>query len=348
MGPKPSTFSRLTSAAAAIDRPPARRAGSAREYTALPTIGLIRNRRSHRNKGHEDADRDLPGLVLAEPATKQELEQALEHFAERKIDLLAISGGDGTVRDVLTRGAPFFGDNWPAIIVLPQGKTNALALDLGVPSKWTLSRALDAARQGRFVKRRPLLVQETDGDQRPRYGFIFGAGVFNAGIEAGQVAHRYGAFQSFAVAMTAVFGVIQALFGFGDSPWRRLARMRITCGENGEDLPHSGRGRRDSRFLAGFTTLTTFPPGLRPFSRSHYPGDIRYFILDAPLRRAAALLLIAAMGWDTEMIRGLGMLRGAADEFQIDLKESFVLDGETYPAGSYRVRTGPEMHFIVP
>lgn len=348
MGPKHPILTRLASAAAAIDGPTPRPAGGARDYTAFPAIGFIRNRRSHRNKGHEEAGKSLAGLVMAEPATKPELEEALAEFAERKIGLLAISGGDGTVRDVLTRGAPFFGDNWPAIIVLPQGKTNALALDLGVPNKWTLHKALEAARMGRFVKRRPLLVERTDGDQRPRYGFILGAGVFNAGIEAGQVAHRYGAFQSFAVAMTTVFGVVQALFGFGDSPWRRLARMRITSGDDGEEVPHSGRGRPDSRFLAGFTTLTTFPPGLRPFSRTRDGGKIRYFILDAPLRRAVALLLIAAMGWDNKMIRRLGMLRGAADEFRIDLDDSFVLDGETYPAGSYRVRPGPEIHFIVP
>ncbi len=348
MGPEPSRFSRLSSTAEALGTPAARPAGRNREYTALPPVGLIRNRKSHRNAGHEEAGKDLAGVIKVEPKSKPELEEALAHFAQRKIGLLAISGGDGTVRDVLTRGAPFFGDDWPAIIVLPQGKTNALALDLGVPRKWSLGQALEAARQGRTVIRRPLLVEQTDGSQRPRYGFLFGTGVFNAGIEAGQVAHRFGAFQSFAVGMTALFGVMQALFGFGESPWRKLSRMRITSGDGEEELPHSGHGTPETRFMAGFTTLTSFPLGLRPFSRSDDEASIRYFMMDAPLRRAVALLPAAALGRDTPMFRELGLLRGGVEKLQIELEDNFILDGETFPPGSYRVQPGPEIRFVVP
>ena len=60
------------------------------------------------------------------------------------IDYLVVDGGDGTVRDVLTCGAGIFGESWPTLIVLPNGKTNALAADLGLPTNWSLSDAMEA------------------------------------------------------------------------------------------------------------------------------------------------------------------------------------------------------------
>ena len=286
--------------------------------------------------------------MIVEPQTKAELEDALASFARKKVDVLAISGGDGTIRDVLTRGAPFFGEDWPRIIILPQGKTNALALDLGLPGKWSLTSALDAAQKAQTVVRRPLVVEQCDGDQRQRYGFIFGAGIFNAAIDAGQVAHRYGAFQSFAVGMTAVFGVLQALFGIGDSLFRRPAKMTIRLGAGGEELAHSGYGKRENRLLAGFSSLTTFPLGLRPFARMQHFAGINYFVLDAPLRRAVALFPSALFGADFPALKTLGFHRNSTDQFTIELEENFILDGESFPPGTYRVRPGSEMHFVVP
>ena len=62
----------------------------------------------------------------------------LDRFAQKGVDYLAISGGDGTVRDVLTGGAEIFGDDWPPLIVLPKGKPavliNSQTLGTGVPS----------------------------------------------------------------------------------------------------------------------------------------------------------------------------------------------------------------------
>lgn len=326
---------------------PATGADRTPEFTPLLRVGYVRNPRSHRNKDHVEADGAPAHVTMAEPATRQELEDALAGFAREGIDVLAISGGDGTVRDVLTRGAPLFGDAWPALVVLPRGKTNALALDLALPKDWSLSRALEAFRHGRLARRRPLLVAPSAGDTRDRYGFIFGAGIFNVAIDAGQVVHRHGAFQSLAVGMTAAIGIAQALFGLGEGPWRRLTRMRI-ADEAGKNLAHSGRGRADSRLLAGFTTLTTFPLGLRPFTGTGHEGPIHYFLLDAPVRRAIALIPAAAMGWRGRILSRLGLHRGSGREFALELEGDFILDGERFPPGTCRIRTGPELTFIVP
>ncbi len=348
MRPSPSGFSRLSGTAAAQNQHPARLAGGAPTAASLPLTGMILNLKSHRNMPSANDAPDLPGMLIVRPDTKQDIVDALTLFAERQIGLLVISGGDGTIRDVLTRGAPIFGDSWPEIIILPQGKTNALAFDLGLPRKWPLAKALEAAQAGRTAIRRPLVVTPRDGNQRVRYGFIFGAGVFNAAIEAGQVAHRYGAFQSFAVAVTAVFGVMQALCGVGRSLFRVPARMRIRHASDGEELPHSGHGDARERLIAGFSALTAFPPGLRPFANLKGASGIRFFILDAPLRRAVALFPFALFGADFKVLKKLGLHRGSDEAFDFELDESFILDGEAFPPGSYRLSLGPEMHFVVP
>ncbi len=328
--------------------PSGRASGATRNSAAMPLVGYIRNPKSHRNKGNASLIGDHARVITVEPQTRTELEEALADFATRRISILAISGGDGTIRDVLTRGAPLFGNNWPEIIILPQGKTNALALDLGVSRRWHLREALDAAGSGRAVVRRPLLVTQTNGDQRTRLGFFLGVGAFNVAIDTGQVAHRYGAFQGFAVFMTAAFGILQALLGFGKGPWRSLSKMRIVDGDTDKPLTHSHVGPEDSRYIGGITTLRTFPPGIQPFSKMECSGAIGYFLLDAPLRRVAALAPFAGLGWQHPILTKLGIHRGSSNTFLIELDDPLILDGERYPAGNYRISAGPELRFITP
>ena len=312
----------------------------------VPLVGVIRNPRSHRNKGHLPELDGQPNILTASPPTRSELARVLSGFAERGIDLLAVDGGDGTVRDVLTCGAAAFGDHWPRLIVLPKGKTNALAVDLGLPNHWALSDALIAAVDGHLVERRPILVEQADGQGVPVLGYVFGAGIFTTATQDGQTAHKLGAFNSFAVALTAVAGVFQALFGLGASPWRTATGMRIYDAADGSEVPHSGHGRRDQRYAMAFSTLKRFPAGLNPFGRPR-PG-IRYVLLDAPLRRVVALVPGLLMGWDRPAFQKLGVHRGAVDEALVDLDGSFILDGEAFPAGRYRLRLGPKIQFVAP
>jgi diacylglycerol kinase (ATP) len=44
-------------------------------------------------------------VLLVEPATPEALEQDLQAFAQCGVRLLVIDGGDGTIRDVLSRAA---------------------------------------------------------------------------------------------------------------------------------------------------------------------------------------------------------------------------------------------------
>lgn len=316
----------------------------ARPAGAAPLVGIIRNPRSHRNKGLEPELHDQPNILTAMPRTRADLVSALAEFAERGIDFLAVDGGDGTVRDVLTCGAGVFGQSWPRLIVLPKGKTNALAVDLGLPNVWSLSEAMAAVQNGKMVERRPLSIEVPGGDLRKVYGFILGAGVFTRATQAAQQAHRWGAFNSFAVALTIAWVLLQSLFGGAGNLWRAGTRMVLRRGRNGPELPHSGRGDRQRRFLLLASTLEHFPLGIKPFGTPR-PG-LKLALIDRPLRRLLALLPLYAAGALSRSLPGTHQLD--AEEIDLELDDRFILDGEYFPAGRYLLRQGPRLRFVVP
>ena len=190
------------------------RAVSAAEPRAVPLVGVIRNPRSFRNKGLAPDQSARAEVITEATAKRKELFEVLARFASAGIDYLVIDGGDGTVRDVLTCGASAFGDDWPPLIVMPKGKTNALAADLGLPQEWNLDRALKCAEAGSFARRHPMVIAEADDPQARVQGFMLGAGVFTRSISLGQSAHRWGAFNSLAVAgipLVTALGIASAI-----------------------------------------------------------------------------------------------------------------------------------------
>ena len=73
--------------------------------------------------------------------------------------------------------------------------------------------ALDAARQGRMIERRPLEIARVGDAAPPARGFLFGAGAFAKATELAQHTPRAGAFNNLAVGLALGWGVAQTLFG---------------------------------------------------------------------------------------------------------------------------------------
>ena len=114
-----------------------------------------------------------------------QIAKALEMIARVKPKVLVINGGDGTVQSALTElyhGGHFEGTP-PPVAVLPNGKTNLIALDLGAEGDplEALSRIIEVAK-GDMTKH--IVVRElialSDGSEgaRPVLGmFLGGAGL---------------------------------------------------------------------------------------------------------------------------------------------------------------------------
>ena len=309
-------------------------------------MGVVYNPRSHRNRGQDLVAAGLPNVTVRLPHGRERITETLLEFARDGIDYLIINGGDGTVRDVLTAGQTVFGDDWPDLAVLPKGKTNALNVDLGAPSGWSLSEAVDAYTSGRRITRRPIEISGlADGSGSVR-GFFFGAGAFTIAIKAGQDAHRLGAFDSLAVGVTAAWGALQILFGTDRNSWRRGVAMDMQLLPNGDPMPRSAFGEPGRRAILLASTLHRLPMGIRLFDGLE--EGLKIAVLDHPRRRIIALLPAIVAGYLPDWMEGAGLHRCAVEGFEIDLQDQFILDGEAFPPGQYRVREALPLTFVVP
>ncbi|WP_340588296.1 acylglycerol kinase family protein [Erythrobacter alti] len=320
-----------------------------------PLVGLIRNGRSYHNGGGSPVEGPshnaavshgaLGEVIVTAPQERSDLVEILADFAARRVDCIAIDGGDGTVRDVLSCGAGIFGESWPTLIVLPHGKTNALALDLGIPVDWTLEQALAAIQNGKIERRQPLVITQKDNSGAQVRGFIMGAGIFNRCIALGQRSHDFGAFNAAVVGLTTAWSVLQAFFGSGNNPWRRGTRMRLRTGE-GKEVEHLGGLPADERYLLFASTLKKFPAGLNPFRG--LDKTVRVALLDNPGR--GLLLRIGALmrGTASAATRRRGGHVFDGEALDLELSGRFILDGESFPAGHYRLNAGAKLRFVVP
>jgi len=307
----------------------------------VPLVGVIRNPRSYRNKGLAPEHAVEAEVITETTLKRKELFEVLARFASAGVDYLAIDGGDGTVRDVLTCGAAAFGDDWPPLIVMPKGKTNALAADLGLPAQWDLEKALERANAGSFVERRPLVIAETGDPDARVYGFMLGSGIFTRSISLGQSAHRWGAFNALAVVVTTFWSLGQALFAGSGNPWRRRTGIGLT-----DDSGAPMAGDEVRRYIMLSSTLENFPMGMKPFGDRR--EGLKLVALDRPSRRSLLHIPSIAFGRQPSAPARLGYHWAAPEAYRMELEDRFILDGEAFPAGSYRVSQGPELRFVVP
>jgi hypothetical protein len=113
---------------------------------------------------------------------------ALVDFADQDVDLVVISGGDGTVQAVLTvlfHQHPFA--KQPQLMVLEAGTTNMIAGDVGVlgNQNQALSRLFQWVQtgSGKVTKiQRPIIRLQIPGHE-VKCGMFFGAGAISQGIQ---------------------------------------------------------------------------------------------------------------------------------------------------------------------
>ena len=102
-----------------------------------PRIALLSNPKSTGNLAQLPRIReycaDHPDIFHYEVEHAHQVGDALKTIARIRPKVLVINGGDGTVQAALTElyNGGHFGDSPPPVSVLPSGKTNLIALDLG-------------------------------------------------------------------------------------------------------------------------------------------------------------------------------------------------------------------------
>ncbi|MFT4255125.1 MAG: diacylglycerol kinase family protein [Caulobacter sp.] len=300
-------------------------------------VGVVRNPRSHANKGRVHAPTP-EGVRVVEPATREELSEDLARFADEKIDLLVIDGGDGTVRDVLGLTPATFGDDMPLLAVVPSGKTNVLAIDLGAPRDWRLEEALAAAGrpEPRIKLRAPLEVRFADG-RPPLRGFFFGLGAFVRATALSKRVNRMGVFQSLSVAVTLIGATIGALLGGARDQWRQGVAVKVAI--DGEPQPEG------ERFVLLATALKRLPFGLRPFGPPR--EGLKVLDVDAPPERLLRMVPTVLAGKPKPILEARGYRRRDPAALYASGDFQFVLDGEVFEGGKVAVALGAPLRFVV-
>ncbi|MES3099243.1 diacylglycerol/lipid kinase family protein [Sphingomonas faeni] len=321
-----------------------------REAAAKIRTGIICNPKSHRNRSSVEATKPfLSGTVLAvTPRTQDELAEVLTDFARHGIELLVIDGGDGTIRDVMTAAARVWTGAAPRVAIVPSGKTNALALDLGIPDTWTLDQALTAARHGRVKLRSPVEVIRKDSGAK-LCGFLFGAGAFVDATALAQRTHRAGAFNGVAVGLALCWAILQTLFGGANSAWRAGNRMRIRFQSRGNEGAHAAGEHANTdraRYILLASTLKRMPIGIRPFGAPRV--GLKTLVVDAPPRWLAVATPLIVTGSPAAWLDRAGYHRIDSPSFDLSIDSGFILDGEVYPGGDLTVREARAISFVVP
>ena len=142
--------------------------------------------------------RDHPDVPHVGPTDATGIGGALAQLADRGVDVLAVSGGDGTLQRTLTEllanGKIF--PEFPIIAPLRAGRTNMSALDIG--SDRSPARALETLRrmardnsiESQLV-RRPVLRVDL-GEEGAQYGMFCGVGTIHRAIELTHSTFPYG------------------------------------------------------------------------------------------------------------------------------------------------------------
>ncbi len=270
-------------------------------------IGHIRNRHATRAAAGRP---QAPGTILRQPEDFAALDAALAEFREAGVSALAVEGGDGTVREVVSRAFGLWEGAPPPFAILATGNTNLVARSAGR----LLAEAL--GRDPASLRRRalPVLKAERAGGD-PLRGFILGAGAYAAATRWAreEAAARHGL--QVAVAVLRLLG----------SPQLR-GPFEIGFAEAGAPAP-------SPRTLVAVTSLPGgLIWGLSPFWGGG-EGPLRYLDVAAAPPRLAIGALRAALGrparWMAPHWRS-----GRAPALNLAPGAEFVMDGEVFAPGA--------------
>jgi diacylglycerol kinase family enzyme len=311
---------------------------------AVPGIGLITNPRSRVNLRDPGRARRLSYLVGSHgnaEATQSidDLYRVCEEFKKERIDVLGISGGDGTLHHTLTALIRTYADEvpLPPVAILRGGTMNTIARSFGIVGdapKLTFE-LVDRHRRGLldtfpWVERDILQV----GD---KYGFIFGNGIIYNFL------HEYYASGTPSPA-TAAQLIMRAA---GSSMVRGPLARRIYKRFHARVVADGDRWACEDFITVAAAVVEQIGLGFKPFYRVHERPD------------AFALLGIhtTAVGFVAELpniMAGKPMRRDKVIDqtatnvlFESDEQLEYIIDGDTYVQdGGLRLQVGPTLRFL--
>jgi hypothetical protein len=317
-----------------------------------PRIALLSNPKSTGNLAQLPRIRaycaDHPDVFHYEVEHVDQIAQAMRTIARVRPKVLAINGGDGTVQAALTElyNGGHFAAGAPPVAVLPSGKTNLIALDLGAQGDpiAALERLIEIAQGdlAPYIVPRELIALRSGGVDKPVIGmFLGGAGLADTMVYCREKIYPLGLPSGLSHVLTAL-ALLAKLFLRAKAGFLPPDPHPLNLSMNNQPSLLNGRFS-----LLAVTTLEKL-------------------LLSTELdgKRQGSLKLLAVEERPVSMMRafaasiggklGRAQLRGVhfkeADEITIESdNSSVILDGETFRAESGRpihLRTAQPLSFV--
>ena len=193
-----------------------------------PRVALLSNPKSTGNLAQLSRIRaycaDHPDIFHYEVEHVDQIADALRSIARVRPKMLVINGGDGTVQAALTEihNGSHFDDKPPPVAVIPSGKTNLIAIDLGAQGDpiRALERLIEMAQGdlGPHLVARELIALRKDGSERPVIGmFLGGAGLADTMLYCRNKIYPLGLPNGVSHVITAIALLFRLLSGIGAS-----------------------------------------------------------------------------------------------------------------------------------
>jgi len=282
-----------------------------------------------------------------EVETVDQIGEALRTIARVKPKVLVVNGGDGTVQAALTE--LYLGDYFegapPPVAVLPNGKTNLIALDLGAVGDpiEALKRVIEIARNGveDHVVVRELIALSGGAGGRPVLGmFLGGAGLADSILYCRNKIYPLGLPNGISHVLTAIAVLFTMILGIRAAflpP--RATPMKVSMMRHGQL-----QGRYS---LLIVTTLHKLLLGSSTGAAVN--GSLQMILVEQrawPLLRTIVAGLFGRVGRDR--MKGVHVERG--DEIRIEgERSSVILDGEIFhatPGRAIVLKPTPPVSFL--
>jgi len=315
----------------------------------MVAVALLSNPRSTGNRQLLPRVRSFcanhPDIFHYEVESVEQIGRAMHMIAQVKPTVLVINGGDGTVQTTLTelyQGNHFDG-NVPPVAVLPNGKTNLIALDLGIrgdPIK-ALERIVDIAKhdvENHVVARELIALSDGEASSRPVLGmFLGGAGLADTILYCRNQIYPLGLSNGISHVLTAVAVLLSVIFGIRGKYMPPAARP--------VSISLLREGQLAGRFsVLIVTTLERLLLGAKPAG-----GGLKLMAVDNSASAVLRMLFMSLIGrFGSREMSGIHLEHGDVIRIEGD-HSSVILDGEIFEADNGRpivLKSTPPVPFL--
>ncbi|MPT47634.1 MAG: diacylglycerol kinase [Sphingobium sp.] len=315
----------------------------------MVAVALLSNPRSTGNRQLLPRVRSFcanhPDIFHYEVESVEQIGRAMQMIAHVKPTVIVINGGDGTVQTTLTElyHSNHFDGQVPPVAVLPNGKTNLIALDLGSrgdPIK-ALERIVDIAKngvEGHVVSRELIALSDGEATSRPVLGmFLGGAGLADSILYCRNKIYPLGLSNTISHVLTAIAVLASVIFGIRGKYMPPAARPVSISMIRNDQLA----GRFSVLIV---TTLERLLLGAKPSG-----GGLKLMAVDNSPSAVLRMLFMSLLGrFGSKEVQGIHLEQG--DVIRIEGEHSSViLDGEIFEADNGRpivLKSTPPVPFL--